>query len=64
MRAKQAKGQKNVQHTNSADETAKGRVQDYWKQGRKVAKKIILLPKIGPGQIEQQRAHLKTENNR
>jgi hypothetical protein len=36
-------------------------MQQYWNQGWKVAEEIVLVPVDGPREVQQQRAHLDTQ---
>jgi len=59
----QTDGKKYIEHADTADDTSERWMQKEGHQRRKMRKEIVLLPKCGPWEIEQQGAHFETQHN-
>jgi len=56
----EADADKNIENAEATDDAAKRRVEE--KQAQRLGqmnKKIVLFPEIGPGEIEEEGAHLQ-----
>ena len=61
--ADEIKSQDNIQNAESADDTAKRGMQYDDHKRWKMAQKIVLVPVARPREVEQERAHLKTNQH-
>jgi hypothetical protein len=60
----QADADENIEDAEATDNAAEGGVQKKQAhRSRKMVKKIVLLPEIGPGEIEEKSAHLQTKDD-
>jgi hypothetical protein len=60
----QADADENIKNAEAADDATKRRVKKKQAhRSRKMVKEIVLLPEIGPGEIEEKSAHLQTKDD-
>lgn len=59
----QMDGQENIEHTETTNGTAKGRMQKDGDESGNVMQEIVLVPINRPGKIQEQGAHLETEHD-
>src|SRR5262245_16376322 len=52
---------KNVEHADTAYQATNRRMQRDQHQGREVRQKVVLLPEVGPRQVEQEGSQFKTQ---
>jgi hypothetical protein len=60
-RPHEAKGDKNIEDAEAADDTTKRGMEYQGHETRKMIEKIVLLPEGRPREVEEQRSKLETE---
>src|SRR5579871_808435 len=65
FRLNQIDGDEDIENAEATDDAAKRGVQEKHANGlRQVREDVIALPKIRPGQVEKERTHLQTKNDK
>jgi hypothetical protein len=62
-RPDEAKGDKNIEDAEAADDTAERWVENDGHERREMAQKVVLLPEGRPWEIEKQRSKLEAQHD-